>query len=89
MYLGGSTFACRHYYHLVYQSQRESEYDRMTRKADRIREKLEWKPGILNSRGWKPSGMHWQTFEKLSKKHDKFVQCALMGISEKLNLGDK
>ncbi len=55
----GSIFAFRHCYQLAYPSQREPTYDRVARKADKIRERLGWKQGILNPRGWKkPKGMH-------------------------------
>lgn len=57
-----------------------------TRRADRIREKLGWEPGILNGEGWKPKGMHWNTFERLTAQHDAFVQISLAGLAGKLNL---
>ena len=83
---GGSIFACRHCHQLAYPSQRETDYDRMARRADRIRDKLKWEPGILNGKGWKPNRMHWKTFERLSAQHDAFVQFSLAGISAKLKL---
>jgi hypothetical protein len=83
---GGGIFACRHCYQLAYPSQRETTYDRAARRADRIREKLDWEPGILSGRGWKPKGMHWKTFERLAAKHDAFVQISLAGIASRLNL---
>lgn len=83
---GGGIFACRHCYQLAYPSQRETDYDRMARRADRIRDKLDWEPGILNGNGWKPKGMHWKTFERLTAQHDAFVQVSLVGIGAKLNL---
>ncbi|PLY12834.1 MAG: hypothetical protein C0631_15915 [Sedimenticola sp.] len=83
---GGGIFACRHCYQLAYPSQRETDYNRMARRADRIREKLRWEPGILNGNGSKPKGMHWNTFEKLTAQHDAFVQVSLAGIAAKLNL---
>jgi hypothetical protein len=83
---GGSIFACRHCYQLAYPSQRETGHDRMARRADRIRDKLGWEPGILNGNGWKPKGMHWNTFEKLTAQHDAFVQISLAGMAAKLNL---
>ena len=86
LYLGGSIFACRHCYQLAYPSQRETGYYRMARRADRIREKLGWEPGILNDSEWKPKGMHWNTFERLTAQHDAFVQVSLAGMAAKLNL---
>ncbi len=63
--------------------QREDAGDRATRKADRIRERLDWEPGILNgSEPWnKPKGMHWRTFARLNRQHDRFVQQPLADIA--------
>ena len=85
---GGGIFACRHCYQLAYASQRETWDDRATRRADRIREKLDWEPGILNGDGWKPKGMHWSTFERLTAQHDAFVELSFYGMAAKLNLLD-
>ena len=51
----GKVFACRHCYKLAYESQRESRADRMTRKAEKIRQQLGWQPGIFNFSGSVPS----------------------------------
>lgn len=71
---GGDIFACRRCYQLAYQSQRETDYDRAARRADKIRGKLGWEPGILNITGGRPKGMHWKTFERLTYQHDCFAQ---------------
>jgi len=55
---GGSIFACCHCYQLAYPSQRKTDYGRMARRADRIRDKLGWEPGCLNGPGEKPKGIH-------------------------------
>ncbi len=81
---GGGIFACRHCYQLAYPSQRESYDDRAARKANRIRDKLGWEPGILNGKGWKPKGMHWDTFERLTAQHDAFVQITFSGMAARL-----
>jgi hypothetical protein len=83
---GGAIFACRHCYKLAYPSQREVAYDRIATRADRIREKLGWKPGILNGKGGKPTGMHWKTYERLTAQHDALVHISLAGIAARLNL---
>ena len=80
---GGAIFACRQCYKLAYPSQRESAYDRAARRADRIRERLCWEPGILNGAGLKPIGMHWRTFEKLVAEHHFFVGASLAGFAER------
>lgn len=82
----GKVFACRHCYHLAYVSQREDIADRVARRANKIRKKLGWKPGIFNHNGGKPKGMHRQTFKKLRVQHDVMACVALEGISRKLRL---
>lgn len=79
-------YACRHCYQLAYTSQRETYDDRAARRADRIRKKLGWEVGILNGRGWKPKGMHWRTYYRLTDKHDAFVHVALEGFKRFLRM---
>ena len=69
----GAIFACGHCFQLAYPSQRESHDKRADRRADRIREKLGWDPGIFGKHG-KPKGMHWRTYERLAAEHDAFVR---------------
>ena len=70
---------------LAYACQRENPDDRATRQADRIRKRLGWKPGILNSKGGKPKGMGWRTFERLVTKHDTFGCKSLEGMMQRFN----
>lgn len=87
LYLGsGGMFACRKCYGLSYQSQRESVGDRATRRADRLRERLGWEPGILNGDGDKPAGMHWRTFERLVRQHDDLVNLSMFMVTQRLGL---
>lgn len=87
LFIGGSgIFACRHCYHLAYACQRENDDSRATRRADKIRERLGWEPGILNGHGWKPKGMHWTTFWRLQVQHDEFVAASLDGMAKRLGL---
>lgn len=83
---GGAIFACRHCHQLVYQCQQETYRDPATRRADKIRDRLGWESGILNSNGEKPKGMHWRTFERLRAEHDALVQSALLGIVKRFGL---
>ena len=83
---GGRVFACRQCNRLAYRSQRETDDDRATRRADTIRRRLGWEPGILNGNGWKPKGMHWRTFERLQREHDGYVNAALAGMAARLGL---
>lgn len=72
-------FACRHCCGLVYESQRETEDLRAIRRADRVRKRLGWKPGILNGHGKIPGRMHGSTFHRLIVEHERQVQAALTG----------
>lgn len=77
---GGTIFACRHCYRLVYASQREAEDDRARRRAEKIRRLLGWPAGIANPDGGKPKGMHWRTFERLTAAHDACAETSLAGM---------
>jgi len=77
---GGSIFACRHCHKLAYECQREIDAYRAIRRADRIRTRLGWEPGILNGDGLKPKGMHWRTFERLTAEHDAFADLSFAGM---------
>lgn len=83
LYLGDKIFACRHCYHLSYQSQREAPDDRAHTKADKLRNKLGWTPGIANPNGKKPKGMHRKTFKKLSLEYTRNAVIAARGLMEK------
>lgn len=86
LYLGGAIFACRHCYRLAYSSQRENLDDRATRRADKIRDRLEWEPGILNGNGIKPKGMHWRTYQRLTIEHDALVDFSLNYMAQRMRL---
>jgi hypothetical protein len=82
----GRLFACRRCKGLAYRCQAESADDRAARRADRLRKKLGWEPGILNGPGLKPKGMHWRTYERLLAQHDGFVSASLAGMARRLGL---
>lgn len=77
---GGAVFACRHCHQIAYPSQREPSHDRALRKANAIRDRLNWPPGVANGHGPKPKGMHWRTFERLCALHDDLERASLMGF---------
>jgi hypothetical protein len=85
LYCGG-IFACRHCIRLAYDSQRESPGDRAARRADRIRERLQWEPGILNGEGIKPKGMHWRTYWKLYAAQDRFASTSLAEAMQRFGM---
>lgn len=80
----GAVFACRHCLKLAYPSQRETFDDRACRRADTLRARLKWEPGILNGDGIKPKGMHWRTFQRLQARHDALVRVAWAGMGAHL-----
>lgn len=81
---GGAIFACRHCHMLVYECQRETRDNRAARRANTIRDRLGWTPGIFNGDGFKPKGMHWRTFWRLKAKHDDFVLASLVEMTEQI-----
>jgi len=84
LFLGSAIFACRHCYRLAYACQRESADDRATRRADKIRDRLAWEPGILNGHGIKPKGMHLRTYQRLTIKHDAHVGISLNIMQQRM-----
>jgi hypothetical protein len=81
---GGPYFACRHCHRLAYPSQREAIDDRAVRRAERIRRRLNWPPGVANWKSTKPARMRWQTFERLSAEHEALVEVAFAGLKYRL-----
>lgn len=73
-------FICRHCNNLAYASQRESTYDQLPRKANKIRRRLGWQAGIANERGTKPVGMHWKTYHRLIAEHDALLEAPAIGL---------
>lgn len=75
-------FACRHCHDLTYACQGENAENRYARQANKIREKLGWKYGILNGMGSKPKGMHMETFEQLAGKEAWYASKVLDSLSK-------
>ena len=88
LYLGGTIFACRHCYRLAYSSQRENLDGHATRRADKIRDRLKWVPGILNGHGIKPKGMHMRTYQRLTIEHDAHVGISLNIMQQQLRMSE-
>lgn len=78
-------FACRVCHELAYTSQGESAGDRAARRADSLRRKLGWKPGIFNGLGDKPKGMHWKTYIRLVREHNELSLAACNAMAERFN----
>ena len=66
---GGAIFACRKCHRLAYASQRADVLSRALGRADKIRARLRWKPGIAFMPGERPKGMHWKTYERFMRKY--------------------
>jgi hypothetical protein len=81
---GGGIFACRHCYQLADASSREDAGGRATRRADRLRARLGWEPGILNGGAEKPKWMRWHTFERLAARHDQLLGRSMQAMMLKL-----
>ncbi len=84
LYAPGRYFACRQCGGLGYASQKEGVGNRASSRAEKLRQRLGWAPGILNDEGGKPKGMHWKTFERLKSQHDELVQVGLQDIGRQL-----
>ena len=84
LYAPGQYFACRQCGGLGYATQKEDAGDRASRRAEKLRKRLDWEPGILNGDGGKPKGMHWETYQRLKHHHDALVQISLHDIGFKL-----
>lgn len=69
--------ACRRCHDLAYTSSRESCGMRAIRRADRLRARLGWKPGVANGIGPKPKHMHWKTYARAVEQHMSWVQLSL------------
>lgn len=75
---GGKVFACRRCHGLAYPSENEGPRDRATRRADNLRDRLQWPPGIMEGSGWgKPKHMHHATYRRLVKEYEYHEAAAL------------
>jgi hypothetical protein len=61
----GDRVACRYCLRLAYQCQSETASDRQLRRANKLRERLGWPPGVINPPGGRPKYMRWATFVRL------------------------
>ncbi|WP_390915194.1 hypothetical protein [Pseudosulfitobacter sp. SM2401] len=64
LYAGGKYFLCRHCYNLAYTSQSEPRYDRMLRRANKLRRALGGEAGTANWIAPKPKGMSQRKYQR-------------------------
>ena len=58
------------------------------RRANKIRARLGWEPGIFNGPGWrKPKGMHQRTYERLAAEVGKWTEVSLAGMKRRFGVG--
>jgi hypothetical protein len=60
----GRYFLCRHCYNVAYASQSEPRYDRMLRRANKLRMALGGEPGTAYWIAPKPKGMWHRTYQR-------------------------
>lgn len=67
---GASYFGCRHCYQLAYQSQNETDYDRLMRKAWKVQRRLQGDTKYAGNLFFtpRPKGMHEKTYRRLHNK---------------------
>jgi hypothetical protein len=83
---GGPTFKCRRCRDLAYPSQSDGPTGRALRRAEKIRERLGWRPGVAHGIGSKPKGMHWRTFERIVSKYQRYAWCGATGMIARLRM---
>ena len=66
LFSGGRYFLCRHCYKVAYASQSEPRYDRMLRRANKLRMELGGEPGSAHRIAPKPKGMRQRTYQRKS-----------------------
>ena len=80
---GGAVFACRHCHKLAYPSENENSRDRATRRLEKLRERLQWPPGLFEGSGWgKPKHMHRTTFQRLVTEYEQ-QEAVVLGAMNK------
>lgn len=64
LFAGGRYFLCRHCYNISYTSQSEPRYDRMLRRANKLRMALGGEPGTAHWIAPRPKGMWERTYQR-------------------------
>jgi hypothetical protein len=80
LYGAGRLFACRQCYGLAYACQQAVPRDRNLIQARKIRERLGGDAAVLQPFPPKPSRMHWQTYDRLRRRHDRARNISIAGL---------
>ena len=88
LYYGGSP-ACRHCYQLAYESQQDSGWNRLLRRARTTRMQLGGSANLAEPLPDRPKGMHWRTYSRLYRQAAAREQLFLAGAVNMLTSLDK
>ena len=69
LYPGGKTIACRRCWRLRYKVEAMPEGDKAFRRADKLRARMGWVPGVAFGEGHRPKGMHRAPYDKLLNRY--------------------
>ena len=80
-------FACRLCAGLTHRSQQEKPFERLVRKAEKIRSRLDENSYILTAIPSKPKGMHWEHYWNLSDEIEDVEDLIIEGMVTALGEG--
>jgi hypothetical protein len=83
LFSGGRFFLCRHCYRIAYASQSEPRYDRMLRRAQKLRMALGGEPGAAYPIAPRPKGMWQGTYLRKCSEIEWFEHQANIGFIQK------
>lgn len=82
LYVAGCSLSCRVCLGLRHESNHENRQGRMFRRANVLRKRLGWKPGVANPPGKKPAHMHWRTFLRLNAELEQIADKLFLDLSK-------
>lgn len=83
LYSVGRYYVCRHCGDLAYDSQREDANSRALSRANRLRLKIDPDSYLTDTIPQKPKGMHWRTYERLTRAAIAADRQAMLGWEAK------
>jgi hypothetical protein len=81
LYPRGKTIACRRCWRLRYKVEAMPEGDKAFRRADKLRARMGWVPGVAFGEGHRPKGMHRATYDKLLNRY-RAAELQVLGAME-------